>query len=143
MQLVLGTIEQVLVLAGAVAGQAMRGILLGLAVERKDEFLARLDFGGIARRFHLGIGVRLARPVTGLATRAELCALDAGFRMDRLGELPGLVGMTTGTGLRPHILVGRALGRRFPRDRRGFAGRGLLLGQRPLRPQSEDHSQCR
>jgi len=71
---------------GSMAGHAGSGILLGCAIEAKEEILGRGIFHVVLLRFYFCIGVRFTRAVTRIATGDRLGCIWA------CGERPGVAG---------------------------------------------------
>jgi len=113
-KLVFRSIEQHLIMTGDMTRQASRGILLGLAAKSEDERLGFANFGIVAGGVFDRFDVRLARPMTTLATCAVFRFLRRRFGMNGLQEHIALDRMTSHAGILAGVCVRLFCGWSFP-----------------------------
>src|SRR5262245_59277061 len=106
---------------------ATSGILIGLSVKSKYEFLGGCDLCVVSRGVFNSLDVRLPRAVATLALSAIFGFLWRRLGMNRLVKLIRLDRMTRGTRLSAHIVARLTFNGRFPNDGRRHVCFRLLL----------------
>lgn len=130
---VLGVLEKILLFARRVAAEAVRGIFLGAALERKNGMLLQRfrDLGVIAVSGLHGVGMRLSRPVASFASLNVFLAREGDFGMAGFAEFEYLVFVARAAALGAGKLTRWSVIHRRP----GGDG-GALQGSGPLLSES-------
>jgi hypothetical protein len=129
LQLVFGAVEKIMFFAGTMTRKATSGILLGRAIEAKDELLRLRIFRIGALRLQFCIGVRFPWAVTRFATRVGARSGNVRARVDGFRKLFAEDLVTMNASLRSCIPAGIAFDGSLPGNEARFSRGWLLLGE--------------
>src|SRR5262249_53778927 len=106
---------------------ATSGVLIGLSMKSKDEFLGCCDLRVVPPGVFNGLDMRLSRAMATLAVSAIFHFLWRHLGMNRFVELIRLDRMTRGARLSAHIVARLTFSRCLPNDGRRHVCFRLLL----------------
>jgi hypothetical protein len=132
--LVMRSLEQRLILAGAVALQTASGVLVGFTAKTEDQCSGGRDFGIVSGGCFDRLHVRSSRTMAAFAPCAVCGAGGSSIGVSGLIESLGVNRVTTRACIFTDVVGSLPVDRRFPHDGRRHGGFGLTL--------SENESEC-